>query len=61
LYPLEKGGGAEKLFERPNMGYVVWYNPKTYDIKAENDSIDKTKINREITIDSPIYDKKSKV
>ncbi|MGZ9762405.1 DNA methyltransferase [Mycoplasma sp. 394] len=39
LYPLQKGGGAETLNERPNMGYIIWWNKETNEFIIDNDGI----------------------
>ncbi|MEA4333907.1 site-specific DNA-methyltransferase [Mycoplasma sp. 1232] len=33
---LQKGGNEEFLYQRPNMGYVIYYNKKTKDIKTSS-------------------------
>ncbi len=49
LYDLQKGGGAETLNERPNMGYIVWWKKETDEFIIDN-NINKKVITKNTTI-----------
>ncbi|WP_203283151.1 site-specific DNA-methyltransferase [Metamycoplasma hominis] len=53
-YVLEKSGNADTLEERPNMGYVVYYNPDINDVKIGFD-YDKSLINKSLNEEIEIY------
>ena len=55
---LEKGGEDSNLIDRPYLGYVVWYNPKTNEVYTDASSYDPTKV-RSVNISNEIYDKSS--
>lgn len=57
---LEKTGSNDRIIDRKNMGYVVWYNPDTKNIEIDEDCVLKDKINQKLTIEMEIYDFGSK-
>lgn len=52
--PIEKGGNSDLLFDRKNMGYVIYYNKEKNDVIIKFD-YDKEKITKDMTIDNQIY------
>lgn len=51
---LEKSGSNDRLIDRPNLGYVVYYNPKLKKIQIEY-NYNKSNINNLTTIKDKIY------
>lgn len=55
---LEKGGEDSNLRDRPNLGYVIWYNPKKNEVFTDTSSYDPTKV-RSFDTSHEIYNKNS--
>lgn len=53
---LEKSGENDRLIDRRNLGYVIYYHPKEKKIQIDRDSYDINLINENLTISQKIYE-----
>ncbi len=53
---LEKSGEGDRLIDRPNLGYVIYYNPYTKKVQVADQDYNKNLINDNLTTKIKIYE-----